>query len=121
MGKLKFNGLSKDKLKLRSLAYKIYNERIKECEDGQNHKNPSKDDNRCLYCYNRIEYKTTEVQEILKSRKNLPSNHQPMDAPVLREIDAREVAFMKFQDYFYALGKIEEEIRRDETGLAKKL
>ena len=109
-------------VKLLDKAYKVYKERVKECDDGKNHISPDYDKNICTNCYNRLEYRTVKRAKILKLRANFHPNQQPMDASLLRRINNEEIESMKIADHFSAIRRIRDELESKKgRGLAAKV
>jgi hypothetical protein len=95
-------------MKIRQMCSSVLDERYHEC-DSKGHQKP--DENYCNYCYRHIDYASPEVAAILEERKNIPSIHQPLDAPVLMEKRKRDIERQKAKDYFSGINKIRAELQ----------
>ena len=89
---------------------KILDARYKECGSVE-HRAPSREENRCGYCYRTLEI-ITEADRILKSRRGLPIMQQPLDAPWIRDKRDKEIDFIRVLDYAHGLKELAEERER---------
>lgn len=93
-----------------SQAEVVLNKRYAEC-NSYGHKKQDVGSNYCNYCYRHLNYKSSKVDAILDSRKNLPLDQVPLDAPILNDIANEEINHNRHMDKLKGLRKIIEELK----------
>jgi len=116
MNKRKIEGIvEKDVLILKRCREKLFL-RYTKC-DEQGHRDIR--ESFCGYCYRHLEYSTPKTDAISHSRKNLPFELMPLDAPEMFKKRNEEIEKQKSKDFLEGMVLIREELEILQLNLKK--
>jgi len=95
---------------IRRLVSKLYEKKIENCNKN-GHPFPYNilerntffsEKIKCQNCYQHLNYSSNYGKSLLKSRKNIPDNFQPYDAPLVYDEDRKNIEFKIYRDKYLA-------------------